>query len=262
MMFNLIVFLLLILLLCGSIWAWIRKNVRPTSEPHPPRSHFGSKDLPLRIDPAPAQSQPKPLSPTGKADIPAASPDNTEVPQWTNRRLLPDRRLFSERWRDWLALTTTLMALLAILSSLEATRSSMMAMILTGKEGSQWLMFQAKGIKEYSYQIAKLNWELQLAGNSEMTDEAADKYRQAIKKYDEELKRYKDEKDELMQEGLALAKAKEKNQKRAAGLNAALVFLLIAVLLSSIATLIRKKYIWYAGLVMMLGWIYFLIVNF
>ncbi|MFH0787412.1 MAG: DUF4337 domain-containing protein [Pseudomonadota bacterium] len=244
MMFNLIVFILLVLLLCGGIWSWVRKNAKPPAERHVHHYQPESLAIPLKKDQPPEKLSPQPAAPAASPNLPAGHP--TE----------------NHRWHDWLALTTTIIALIAVISSLEATRSSMMAVILSGKEGSQWLMYQAKGIKEYSYQITKSALELQLAGNQDMSAEGAEKYRQAIKKYDEELKRYKDEKDELMQEGLSLAKTKEKNQKRAAGLNASLAFLMMAILLSAIATLMRKKYIWYTGLSMVIGWLYFFILNF
>jgi hypothetical protein len=262
MMLNLIVFILLILLLCGGIWTWVRKNVKRSDERHLHHSQAGSLVMLREKGQLPVKSQTKPPATTAMADVPAPPPTNDKAQQWTNRRVLPDRRLSGQRWRDWLALSTTIIAAMAVLSSLEATRSSMTAILLSGKEGSQWLMYQAKGIKEYSYQITKSALELQLAGNQDMSAEGAEKYRQSIKKYDEELKRYKDEKDELMQEGLSLGKAKEKNQKRAAGLNASLAFLMMAILLSSIATLVRKKYIWYTGLAMVMGWLYFFVLNF
>jgi thiol:disulfide interchange protein len=124
------------------------------------------------------------------------------------------------------------------------------------------MQFQAKGVKEYSYQITKAALELQLSANADIPAEAREKYRQAMKRYDEEIKRYKDEKDEIMQDALAIGKAKEKNIKRSSGFNSALVFLLIGILLSAIATLVRRKYIWYIGLSMLAGWGYFLIISF
>ncbi len=172
-----------------------------------------------------------------------------------------DRRL-SERWRDWLALTTTIMALITVVMALESSRATMLAVHDSSRESNQWLQFQAKGIKEYSYQITKAALELQLSANAGISAEAAEKYRQAIKKYDEEIKRYKDEKDELMQEALSIGKAKAKNIKRSSGFNAALAFLLIAIVLSSIATMLRKKYIWYIGLSMLAGWLYFFVNSF
>jgi hypothetical protein len=185
------------------------------------------------------------------ADVPADS----EITQGRDRRL-------SERWRDWLALTTTIMAVITVIMALESSRATMLAVHASSRESNQWLQYQAKGIKEYSYQITKSALELQLSANAGISAEAAEKYRQAIKKYDEEIKRYKDEKDEIMQDALSLGKAKEKNIKRSSGFNAALVFLLIAIVLSSVAAMMRKKYIWYIGLSMLAGWIYFFINSF
>lgn len=189
------------------------------------------------------------------ADVPAAASSNAEVFQG------PDRRL-NERWRDWVAFSTTIMVLMAVIVSLEATRSTMASVLGSAKENTQWSQFQSKSIKEYTYLASKTALELQLKGTSGISAEAAEKYRKVITAYDEELKRYKDEKDEIMQEAIALGKAKEKSQKLSAGFNASLVFLLVAILLSSIATMVRKKYIWYIGLSMLAGWGYFFINSF
>jgi hypothetical protein len=253
MLINLLAFIFLILALCGGIWFWMKKN--PTSGSDPRFSPHGGMGMPGKKEQPGGRSQTKPSAPAVSAHVPIAAPSDDE------NHVGQDRRL-SERWRDWLALTTVIMAIITVIMALEASRATMLAVHASSKESNQWLQFQTKGIKEYSYQITKSALELQLSANTGITAEAAEKYRQAIKKYDEEIKRYKDEKDELMQEALSIGKAKEKDIKRSSGFNASLVFLLIAIVLSSIATLLRKKYIWYIGLSMLAGWVYFLVNSF
>ena len=218
--------------------------------------------MPVKKEQPKAKSQTEQPAAAVLAGSPAAAPTDAESLQWPNRRLSPDRRLLSERWRDWLAFSTTIIALMAVIVSLEASRATMSAVLDSAKENTQWAQYQSKSIKEYTYQVSKAELELRVVGTPGIPAEAAEKYRKLIKRYDEELKRYKDEKDEIMQEAIALGKAKEKSQKLSGGFNAALVFLLIAIVLSSIATMLRKKYIWYIGLSMLAGCLYFFINSF
>jgi len=253
MLINLLAFIFLIIALCGGIWFWMKKN--PTSDSDPRFSPYGGMVKPEKKEQPEGKSLTKQSAVAVSANVPAAAPSDD------GNHVGRDRRL-SERWRDWLALTTVIMAVITVVMALEASRATMLAVHASSRESNQWLQFQSKGIKEYSYQITKAALELQLSANTGISAEAAEKYRQAIKKYDEEIKRYKDEKEELMQEALSIGKAKEKNIKRSLGFNASLAFLLIAIVLSSIATLLRKKYIWYIGLSMLAGWGYFFINSF
>jgi len=59
--------------------------------------------------------------------------------------------------------------------------------------------------------MSKEELEVQLIGTPGISPEAADKYRELINKHNGKLKRYKDEKDNIMQEALAIGKAKGKS---------------------------------------------------
>ena len=253
MLINLLVFLSLVLVLCGGIWFLVKKNV--TSDTRPRRFPSGGGGMPAKNEQSGGKSQTVQSAVDVPAHVAADAQDGRKSRSGQERRL-------SERWRDWLALTTVIMAVMTVIMALEAGRATMLAVHLSSRETNQWMQFQSNGIKEYSYQITKAALELQLSANADIPAEAREKYRQAIKKYDEEIKRYKDEKDEIMQDALSIGKAKEKNIKRSSGFNSALVFLLVAIVLSSIATLLRKKYIWYISLSMLAGWGYFLIISF
>jgi hypothetical protein len=168
----------------------------------------------------------------------------------------------SDRWRDWLALTTTIIAVMTVGMTLQVNQYLATSLISQGKETNAWAYFQAKSSKEYSCLIAKTTLELQLAAIPGIAAEGAEKYRIAIKKYDEEIKRYKDEKEEIQQQAEALGKARNKANTGAGNFNYALAFLQASIVLASIATMVRKKYIWYVSLVTITGWLYFLIRTF
>lgn len=252
MLINLLAFIFLIILLCGGIWFWINKNQTPDSYPH--RSSSGGMGAPMKEQPE-GQFPTKQSADAVSAKAPAAAPSDAENYIWTDRRL-------SERWRDWLALTTTIIAVLTVGMSLQVSQYLTMSLISQGKETNAWSYYQAKSGKEYAVTMSKAALELQLAANPDMPAEVAEKYHKTIKGYNDEIKRYKDEKEEIQQQAEALGKKRDKANKAAAGFNNSLAFLQVAIVLSSIATMVRKKYIWYISLAGLTGWLYFLITSF
>ncbi len=250
-----ITFAIVTLTLGFSIWFWVRKSDKPVLDDG--LHHYSADGVAMppqnvqphdKVPPA-ASVQVGEATGTAQPTIPVAVTNVTD--------LRP-----AEGWLNWLALSTTIIAILAAYMSLEVSRGATIAVLSSGDETNIWAQYQSKSVKEHTFQISKAALELQLAAIQGMPPEAADKYRNTIKKYDEELKRYKDEKDEIQEKAKATGKKKEKFHKISAGLTNSLVFLQVAIVLSSIAMITRKKYIWYVGLLSLVGWLYFLIMNF
>lgn len=254
MLINLLAFIFLIILLCGGIWFWINKNSTPDSHPHHSPSPSGGMGMPMK-EQTEGQFRTKQSTAVVSAKVPAAAPSDAEDYIWKDRRL-------SERWRDWLALTTTIIAVLTVGMSLQVSQYITMSLISQGKETNAWSYYQAKSMKEHNVIMSKATLELQFAANPAMSAEAAEKYRKTIKRYDDEIKRYKDEREEIQQQAESLGKNRDKANKSATGFNNSLAFLQVAIVLSSIATMVRKKYIWYISLASLTGWLYFLIRSF
>ena len=231
----------IVLILCFGIWFWVWSGDKPKSETHKNHSAPAGKGGTVKT----GQVQ-------DKEKLPAAAPDATA---------LPDRRL-SERWRDWLALSTTIIAVTTVGMTLQVSQYLTVSLISQGKETNSWSYFQSKSVKEHTIVMSKFTLELQLAASPNMPAEAAEKYRATIKKYGEDIKRYKDEKDEIQQQAEALGKARDKANILAGGFNNSLLFLQISIVLSAIATMLRKKYIWYVSLSCLTGWVYFLVRSF
>ena len=236
-----ITFALIVLILCFAIWFWVGRSDKPKSETSTHHSAPAGKDDAVKNDPV--QDEKK---------LPAAATDNAA---WKDRRL-------SEQWRDWLALTTTIIAVMTVGMTLQVSQYLTLSLISQGKETNAWSYYQAKSVKEHTVTMSKAALELQLATIPGMSAEAAEKYRTTIKKYDDEIKRYKDEREEIQQQAESLGKARDKSNKLAGGFNYALLFLQVSIVLSSIATMVRKKYIWYASFAALPGWLYFLIISF
>lgn len=83
------------------------------------------------------------------------------------------------------------------------------------------------------------------------------KYTQLVQDYDKQIKRYDVEKSEIKTTADALAKSKEDAQVRAGNFGYALIFLQIAIMLSSISALTKKKPLFYLGLATVCGGIFF-----
>jgi len=76
-------------------------------------------------------------------------------------------------------------------------------------------------------------------------------------KYAEEIKRYDGEKKDIKQKAEGIAKAKLKAQEMGGNFAYALIFLQIALMLASISSLTKRKYLWYIALVCNIGWLFF-----
>jgi hypothetical protein len=168
--------------------------------------------------------------------------------------MMPD---IKEKWQGWLALSTAIMAVLAALTTLYMGKYSSRAIMSQGQESDQWAYYQAKSIKGHTFEINKKTLELQYIVQKGLSSEAAAEYRKTIQKYGEELKRYDGEKKEIKDKAEGLAKVKLKAQEMGGNFAYALIFLQIALMLSSIASLTKRHYLWYFALLCNLGWLFF-----
>lgn len=162
-----------------------------------------------------------------------------------------------EKWQGWLALSTAIMAVLAALTTLYMGKFSSRAIMAQGQESDQWAYYQAKSIKGHTFEINKKTLELQYLTQKGLSAEAAAEYQKTIQKYSEELKRYDTEKKEIKEKAESIAKAKLKAQDMGGNFAYSLIFLQIALMLSSISSLTKRHYLWYIALICNLGWLFF-----
>jgi hypothetical protein len=162
-----------------------------------------------------------------------------------------------EKWQGWLALSTAIMAVLAALTTLYMGKYSSRAIMAQGQESDQWAHYQAKSIKEHAYEISRQQLELQLPalqGGGGQTPEAC---RTVIDRYGREIRRYEKERAEIRARAEELARRKLLAQEMGGDFGYALIFLQIALMLSSISSLTRRKYLWYVALASTVGWLFF-----
>ena len=151
-----------------------------------------------------------------------------------------------EPWLNYLALTTVIFAVCATLSTLKGGGYGSKAVMSQAQASDQWAYYQAKSIKGYLYELQRDKLDLELKTGSRS---AAAEYRKKIQFYQDEINRYKDEKEEIRKKAEVLEASRAVAQKHSGAFGLAAMFLQIAILLSSIAALMKQKYFWYLGLV-------------
>jgi hypothetical protein len=162
-----------------------------------------------------------------------------------------------EKWMGWLALSTAIMAVLAALTTLYMGKFSSRAIMSQGLESNEWAYYQAKSIKQHSFEMSRKALELQYRSQKVLPPEVAADYEKTLAKYGDEIKRYDTEKKEIKDKADGIAKSKLTAQEMGGNFAYGLIFLQIALMLSSIASLTKRHYLWYIALVCTVGWLFF-----
>ena len=153
-----------------------------------------------------------------------------------------------EKWLNYLALTTVILAVCATLSTFKGAGYSTRAVLSQSQATNQWAYYQAKSIKGYLYEIQKEALELEfkmdkIRGAKTLKEE----YEKKIDLYAQKIKKYDGEKAEISKEAKRLETLRDDAQKHSGVFGLAVIFLQIAILLSSIAALMKKKVVWVIG---------------
>lgn len=162
-----------------------------------------------------------------------------------------------EKWMGWLALSTAIMAVLAALTTLYMGKFSSRAIMSQGMESDQWAYYQAKSIKQHTFEMSKNALDLQYRAQKGLPSGVAADYEKILAKYGDEVKRYDTEKKEIKDKAEGIAKVKLKAQEMGGNFAYALIFLQIALMLASISSLTKRKYLWYIALACNIGWLFF-----
>ncbi len=154
-----------------------------------------------------------------------------------------------EPWLNYLALTTVIFAVCATLSTLKGGGFSTRSVISQAQASDQWAYYQAKSIKGYVYELQKEKLELELRTiKSKVPRSVVSDYEQKIGAYQEKIQRYDKEKEEIKKKAEEFEAIRDEAKKHSGAFGLAAMFLQIAILLSSIAALMKQKYFWYLGM--------------
>jgi len=151
-----------------------------------------------------------------------------------------------EPWLSYLALTTVVFAVCATLSTLKGGGFSTRAVMSQSQASDQWSYYQAKSIKGYLYELQKE--KLELDARSQKGGALKSDFEKRIAVYGEKIKRYDEEKAEIKKKAEDLEKRRDDSQQHAGTFGMAAMFLQIAILLSSISALMKKKLFWFIGM--------------
>ncbi|GFE56142.1 DUF4337 domain-containing protein [Geobacter sp. AOG1] len=164
-----------------------------------------------------------------------------------------------ESWLNYLALTTVILAVCATLSTFKGGGYSTRSVMSQSQASDQWAFFQSKSVKSYIYEMQKDKLELELKGfGSKVPAGLAEEYRSKIDGYGKKITKYEEEKGQIQKEAKRFESIRDEAQKHGQAFGIAVIFLQIAILLSSIAALIKKKYVWLLGCAIgVVGVVYF-----
>ncbi|MGN0940839.1 MAG: DUF4337 domain-containing protein [Selenomonadaceae bacterium] len=149
---------------------------------------------------------------------------------------------WSERTTQLVALTALLLAICATFSTLKAGGFTNAGILAQNQASDMWAFYQAKSLKEniYKTQIQEIT-----LNQRNLDSEAAEK---TIEKYQQKVDEYKDEEKDISEKAKALEAKRDRSLELRTGFSQGLTYLQIAILLSSLAALIKLIYFWYASL--------------
>jgi hypothetical protein len=166
-----------------------------------------------------------------------------------------------ETWIQWVALTTTVLAVFAAISSLRASSYSTKVQIATTQEANKWAYYQSKSIKGYSYTLTRdILSSLKVL---EVKNPKAQKLLTAkISEYEAELGRYDQEKKQIKKEAEDIIKEQEIFKQKNGNFGLAVMLLQIAIMCSAVGALIKKKLMWFTGMILGAWGIFYMVMGF
>ncbi|MGO8823470.1 MAG: DUF4337 domain-containing protein [Desulfomonilaceae bacterium] len=163
-----------------------------------------------------------------------------------------------ERWINFLALTTVVIALGATMSTLSVGKFSNRGILRQTQASNQWAYYQAKSIKGYLYELQKEKLDTELKLVPETNTSVRQDYEKRIQSYTDKINRYNREKANILKEAQNLERQRDEATIISQNFGLAVIFLQLAILMSSIATVMKKKTLWIFGLLLgVVGFLYF-----
>ncbi|MBI5095637.1 MAG: DUF4337 domain-containing protein [Candidatus Hydrogenedentes bacterium] len=155
-------------------------------------------------------------------------------------------QIFEERWTQWVAMTTTVLAVCAAISALRGSSNSTKAQLATTEETNMWSYFQSKSIKQHACELHLDTLKLHLA---EATNPEVRQYiEKQITVCEADIARYDGEKGEIKTQAESVASQENDFKRHSASFGMAAMLLQIGIMMSSVSALLKKKPMWVVGL--------------
>ncbi len=154
-----------------------------------------------------------------------------------------------EPWLNYLAMSTIIFAVCATLSTFKGGGYSTLSILSQTQASDQWAYFQAKSMKSNLYEISQeqLLLQLQLLP-SNTAPEVKTQIEMQLAEYRSKVAKYDNEKAEIKLKAEELESVRNNARAHSKPFGLAVIFLQVAILLSSIAGLLKQKMVWYAAL--------------
>jgi len=155
--------------------------------------------------------------------------------------------VLKERWTQLVALTTTVLAVCAAISSLKGGGYSTKVQLATTRENDKWAQYQSKSIKQNLFAVEQSL--LQVQALEARAPEAKAAIAARLSRLQAEIDRYDKEKALLKTEAEAIQHDEASWQRIGGSFGLAVMLLQIAIMLSSVGALMKKPAMWVVGLV-------------
>ena len=154
--------------------------------------------------------------------------------------------ILKEKWTQYAALTTTILAVCAAISALKGGGYSTRVQVTTTMESNAWAYFQSKSTKQHMAEVGRDT----LVGMKSLAKDPAAKqwFEKKIPAYDADVARYDREKNEIKAKAESFAKESEYYKFKGGYFGLAVMLLQIAIMLSSVGALLKKPVMWVGGL--------------
>lgn len=200
-------------------------------------------------------------------------PEEIEIPtEHLHEQIEEGAEERKERWTLYLALSTAFMAVLAAFAGLMAGHHANEALVERMKASDQWNFYQAKNLKQEiavnTDAILKAIGPVKTGGAAATTAKVAAgaaatavESSAAVVDHGQDIVRYEKEKAEIKKQAEEDEQVSEAHLARHVPLSRAVTAFQIAIAISAIAVLTRRKMLWYAGLALTAIGVFFLMVG-
>lgn len=152
-----------------------------------------------------------------------------------------------EPWLNHMALATVILAVCATLSTFKGGSYSTQSVINQTMASDQWAFYQAKSTKQHLHELQLDQLQLQTMTLVPGSPVAA-AYARKISDYQTAIERYSKEKKEIEAQARALEKQRDDAKLHSKPFGLAVMFLQVAILLNSIAGLLKAKRVWWTSI--------------
>jgi len=152
-----------------------------------------------------------------------------------------------EPWLNRMALVTVILAVCATLSTFKGGSYSTLSVISQALASDQWAFYQAKSTKQHLYELQVEQFRLQAMALVK-DNPAAAAYAERIADYQKQIARYDGEKKEIQNKAHELELQRDDAKLHGKPFGMAVIFLQVAILLNSIAGLMKQRRIWLAAI--------------